>query len=59
MFCSSQFLCTLFAVRSARPRKKNSAAKNFDVEKKNSLFGTSGDVCLWRILLKKSFWGDE
>jgi hypothetical protein len=34
MFCSSQFLSTLFAVRSARPRKKNSAAKNYDVEKK-------------------------
>jgi hypothetical protein len=33
MFCSSQFLSTLFAVRSARPRKKNSAAKNYDVEK--------------------------
>ena len=34
MFCSSQFLSTLFVVRSARPRKKNSAAKNYDVEKK-------------------------
>jgi hypothetical protein len=34
MFCSSQFLSTLFAVRSARPRKKNSAAKNYDVERK-------------------------
>jgi hypothetical protein len=34
MFCSSQFLSTLFAVRAARPRKKNSAAKNYDVEKK-------------------------
>jgi hypothetical protein len=32
--CSSQFLSTLFAVRSARPRKRNSAAKNYDVEKK-------------------------
>jgi hypothetical protein len=34
MFCSFQFLSTLFAVRSARPRKKNSAAKNYDFEKK-------------------------
>jgi hypothetical protein len=34
MFCSSQFLSTLFAARSARPRKKNSAAKNYDFEKK-------------------------
>jgi hypothetical protein len=34
MFCSSQFLSTLFAVRSARPRRKNSAAKNYDVEKR-------------------------
>jgi hypothetical protein len=33
MFCSFQFLSTLFAVRSARPRKKNSAA-NYDFEKK-------------------------
>jgi hypothetical protein len=37
MFCSSQFLSTLFAVGAARPRKKNSAAKK-NVTEENSLF---------------------
>jgi hypothetical protein len=38
MFCSSQFLSTLFAVRAARPRKKNSAVKNYDFEKKKTAY---------------------
>jgi hypothetical protein len=38
MFCSSQFLSTPSAVRSARPCKKNSAAKSYDVEKKKTAY---------------------
>jgi hypothetical protein len=38
MFCSSQFLSTLFAVRAASPRKKSGAAKNYDFEKKKTAY---------------------
>jgi hypothetical protein len=38
MFCSSRFLSAPFAVRSARPCKKNSTVKSYDVEKKKTAY---------------------
>src|SRR5260370_32388083 len=43
---SSPFLSTLFAVRAARPRKKNSAAKNYEFEKKKTAYFARGGFLL-------------
>jgi hypothetical protein len=40
--CSTQCLSTLSAVRAACPRKKNSAAKNYEFEKKKTAYFARG-----------------
>ena len=42
MFAHLSFLSTPFAVRAARPRKKYSAAKNYEFEKKKQPISHEG-----------------
>src|SRR5260370_38064842 len=59
MFFSSQLLNTLFAIRAARPRKKSSATKNHEFEKKKTAYFGRGGIfpfVLTTQMLQNSTW---